>query len=416
MKRLINILMLLTLTLLVLAGSGCSTKKEVSLPPLPGQNLTPLIGEVITEPQTVKLSDGKHYLMYELNVTNTTPSDYSIEKLTLEDPLNKNKVVGEYSVDDIKGHFQVPKKDSPTNILNAHETGIITFCLILEKNEVPKAIDHVLSVKTGTPVSILPAETTERIARTRVDTDKPVVIGPPLNGDNWLAANVADNYGHRNALFPLNGSWFVPERWAVDYVKLDSENKVVSEDVNIFQNYPGYDQDLLAVSDGTVLKVVDEFDDLGIGKVLENMSLANLGGNYVLIDIGGGYSAFYAHLIKGTAKVKKGDKVKRRQVIGKLGNSGNSSGPHLHFHIVKGRDPISAQGVPYVINKFKVIGQEKEAGLPEEFFAGAPLEMNTKFKGARTNEMPADNTVVSFPKPKAESTPKSESESGSESE
>ncbi|MFA5867282.1 MAG: M23 family metallopeptidase [Actinomycetota bacterium] len=398
MKKVFTVLGLLTLTLLVLAGSGCVTKKEVSPPPLPGQNLTPIIGEAVVEPQPVKLSDGKYYLMYELKVTNATPSDYSIEKLTLEDPLNKNKVVAEYGVDDIKDHFRLPKTDSPTNILKARETGLITFCLILDKNSVPKAIDHVLRIKTGNPVNILPAETTERIARTKVDATAPVVIGPPLKGDNWFAGNVSNNYGHRNAVFPLNGDWLIPERWAVDYLKLDNENRICEGDVNNLNNWPGYNQDLLAVSDGKVLKVVDEFDDLKIGETLADLNLSNAGGNFVVIDIGGGYSAFYAHLIKGTATVKEGDKVKRGRVIGKLGNSGNSTGPHLHFHIIKGTDPIASQGVPYVVNKFNVTKQSATAELPEAFFTGAPLEMTTNFTGAHTNEMPADNTVVNFKK------------------
>jgi hypothetical protein len=355
-----------------------------------------LIGEVITEPQAVELSDGKSYLMYELKITNATPSDYSIAKLSLEDPLNKNAVVGEYDVADIKEHMQLPRTDSPTNTVKAHETALITFCLVLDDNDVPKAIDHVLNVKTDQPYSILPAQATERIARTKVDTVKPVVIGPPLKGDNWLAANVGDNYGHRNAVFPMNGNWIIPERWAVDYVKLNDQNSVVGGDINELGNYPAYDQDLLAVSDGTVINVVDQYENLEIGKTLQNISLANLGGNFVVIDIGGGYSAFYAHMIKGSTTVKKGDKVKRGQVIGKLGNSGNSTGPHLHFHIVKGTDPISDQGVPYVIDAFEVMGQAKEAGLREEFFTGTPLPLSNNFTGVHNNQMPADNTLFSF--------------------
>jgi hypothetical protein len=375
------------------------TNKGPELPPITGQNLTPIIGKVIVEPQAVKLSDGMTYLMYELMVTNTTSADYAISSLKLEDPLNNNKAVGEYNADDIKEHLRPSPQEGSTNILKAHETKVITFSLSFEGKEAPEAIDHVLSVKTDNPISILPAETDERIARTKVDTTKSVIIGPPLDGDNWLAANVADNYGHRNAFFPINGDWITPERWAVDYVKLDDDDKVVSGDINKLTAYPGYDQDLLAVSNGTVLKVVDKYDDLAIGGVLENMSLENLGGNYVLIDIGKGYTAFYAHLIKGTAKVKKGDKVKRGQVIGKLGNSGNSTGPHLHFHIVKGTDPIADQGVPYVINNFEVTGQAADAVLSDEFFGGAPLETTTDFKGAHKNEMPADSTVVTFKKP-----------------
>lgn len=389
----------LWLTILVVAAAGCSSKTELALDPIPGRNLTPIIGEVITEPQPVTLSDGESYLMYELMITNTTTADYAINKLVIEDPLNKNAVLGEYGPDDIKKHLRPAAKEGATNLLSAGQTKVITFSLALEGQKPPQAIDHILSVKTETPMVIIPTETDERIARTKVDLNKPVVIGPPLDGPNWLACNVADNYGHRNAFFPMNGNWVIPERWAVDYIKLTSGNKVATGDINDLNNWPGYNQDLLAVSDGTVIKVVDQYENLAIGGVLENMSLENLGGNYVLIDIGNGYTAFYAHAIKGTVKVKEGDKVKRGQVIGKLGNSGNSTGPHLHFHIVKGNDPIANQGVPYVINNFEVTGQADLAALPDNFFAGDPLTLTENFKGTHKNQMPADSTVVTFKKP-----------------
>lgn len=392
--------LVLVLVVLGLTVSGCTTATETVLPSIPGQSLTPIIGEANIEPQAVKLSDGKYYLMYELKIINASPSDYSIEKIKLEDPLNKNKVIAEYGAEDIQEHFRLPSSPTPTNVLKGREAGLITFSLVLDKKNLPKAIDHVLSVKTGSPVSILPAEAEERIARTRIDTTEPVVIGPPLKGNNWMACNVSDNYGHRNAAFPLNGEWTIPERWAVDYIRLDAENRVASPDFRVLKDYPGYDQDLLAVAAGTVTAVVDKFDDLKIGDTLPTLNLDTAGGNYVVIDIGNGYSAFYAHVIKGTFKVKKGDKVKKGQVLGKLGNSGNSTGPHLHFHVIKGTDPLAGQGVPYVIDSFKVQSQSATPQLPDAFFTGAPLELTTNFKGTHTKEMPADNTVVDFTKPK----------------
>ena len=66
------------------------------------------------------------------------------------------------------------------------------------------------------------------------------------------------------------------------------------------------------------------------------ITLETVGGNHVIIDIGGGHYAFYAHLKPGGIRVKLGDKVKRGQVIGLVGNTGNSTEPHLHFHISDG--------------------------------------------------------------------------------
>lgn len=64
----------------------------------------------------------------------------------------------------------------------------------------------------------------------------------------------------------------------------------------------------------------------------------------VSLDLGHGLRAFYAHLQPGSVRVKTGELVKRGQVLGRLGNSGNSAGPHLHFHVVvplpKSRLPV----------------------------------------------------------------------------
>jgi len=66
------------------------------------------------------------------------------------------------------------------------------------------------------------------------------------------------------------------------------------------------------------------------------------------------FYALYAHLQPGSLKVKKGDAVKKGQAIALLGNSGNTTGPHLHFHVIHGKSPLGSDGVPYVIDSFAV--------------------------------------------------------------
>jgi murein DD-endopeptidase MepM/ murein hydrolase activator NlpD len=78
------------------------------------------------------------------------------------------------------------------------------------------------------------------------------------------------------------------------------------------------------------------------------MTLVTAGGNYVALDIGYGRYALYGHLIPGSIKVKKGDFVKRGQVLGRLGNSGNSTEPHLHFQIADAPSFLNANGLPYL--------------------------------------------------------------------
>jgi murein DD-endopeptidase MepM/ murein hydrolase activator NlpD len=119
-----------------------------------------------------------------------------------------------------------------------------------------------------------------------------------------------------------------------------------------------YDVDLLAVADGVVTQVIDGIWENTPPTPNANITFDKLGGNMVIIDIGGGNYAQYGHLIPGTATVRVGDHVTKGQVIGKLGNSGNSNGPHLHFQV--GSDPYSitaSEGLPFLIDHFRVDGK-----------------------------------------------------------
>jgi hypothetical protein len=69
-------------------------------------------------------------------------------------------------------------------------------------------------------------------------------------------------------------------------------------------------------------------------------------GNYVMIDHGKDEYSLYAHLQPGSVRVHTGDQVKAGKVIGKLGSSGNSTEPHLHFHVCDKPDPLMCFGIP----------------------------------------------------------------------
>ena len=81
-----------------------------------------------------------------------------------------------------------------------------------------------------------------------------------------------------------------------------------------------------------------------------------VGGNHVIISLPNGHYAFYAHLQPGSIRVKPGEHVRRGQVLGLLGNSGNSDAPHLHFHISNGNSPMGSEGVPFLFDSFQVLG------------------------------------------------------------
>ena len=111
-------------------------------------------------------------------------------------------------------------------------------------------------------------------------------------------------------------------------------------------------------------------------KTPSGLSLDQYGGNHIVQDLGDGNYAFYAHLQPGSITVKVGDELSAGQTIAKLGNSGNSDAPHLHFHVIDGPDPLMANGLPFVIKQFRLEQRiASQADLDKLFTTGqAPMQ------------------------------------------
>lgn len=82
--------------------------------------------------------------------------------------------------------------------------------------------------------------------------------------------------------------------------------------------------------------------------------MANLAGNFIIIDLGDGQYAQYAHLQPGSVRVKAGDRVRKGTVVARVGNSGDARVPHLHFQVATGVDLLDGEGLPYLIDRFRV--------------------------------------------------------------
>ena len=103
------------------------------------------------------------------------------------------------------------------------------------------------------------------------------------------------------------------------------------------REYVGFGADVLAVADGKVVNTLNTLPDRSHQPAHpKTINLDNGLGNHVILDLGNSVFALYAHLQPESVTVKPGDSVRRGQVLGKLGNTGNTSAPHLHFHMMNG--------------------------------------------------------------------------------
>jgi hypothetical protein len=113
---------------------------------------------------------------------------------------------------------------------------------------------------------------------------------------------------------------------------------------------PCWDLPIMAAAPGTVAIVRDGMVDnpkLGVSS-----KEADGPGNHVILDHRNGEFTLYAHLRRGSITVKPGQAVSRGQEIGRCGNSGGSTAPHLHFQLMDGRDLNTARGIPPVFHDY----------------------------------------------------------------
>jgi murein DD-endopeptidase MepM/ murein hydrolase activator NlpD len=227
--------------------------------------------------------------------------------------------------------------------------------------------------------------------RVPVAASVPLVLGPPLRGGVWLAANGPGNgAGHRRALVPVNGRVFIAQRFATDWAKLGPSGQPFEGDPTSNGSYAGYGAEVFAVADGIVESVRDGIPDNvpGTGRLgaaregdtlrAVSMTLETIAGNYVVLAAGEGRYAFYGHLMPGSVRVRRGDRVRRGEVIARVGNSGNSTAPHLHFHVSDGNQPLAAEGMPYTLDAWELM-RAPDVWEP------------------RTRELPMGNARVRFP-------------------
>ena len=150
--------------------------------------------------------------------------------------------------------------------------------------------------------------------------------------------------------------------------------------------------------DAKVVQAVDGLPELIPGETFSG-GLAQADGNHVILKLGPGTFAGYAHLVPGSVRVRAGDHVRRGQVLGLLGSSGNSSGPHLHFQLMNRPSLLDADGLPFVLRRFELQGDFGSVdALVEADATGATLAIDRSDAGPRRRVGLVGFPVVDLPR------------------
>ena len=360
--------------------------------------LTPLVAEIIAAPHVVPGSDGARHLVYELAVNNVTGGDVRFEKLKVID-LDSGAMLAKLGPDDLaKRVTPGASRGNETRELAAYQFAVIFLHVALpEGATVPTRIIHEITAH----FAVIDADMTLTIGESSVAPTAPVVLGPPLRGKGYVAADgCCDSIRHVRALLSLDGKFHLAQRFAIDWEQIDDENTLVVGDLKAPANYHIYGRPILAVADGTVVGTRNDLQDQVPGALPANLPLDEADGNFVVLDIGSGLFVNYAHMRPGSVTVKLGDKVRRGDQLGEVGNTGNSQAPHLHLHVMDSASPLASNGLPYVFDSFAIAAVD-EAGT-EDFdkaeATGSPLALTPRVPPQNLeNVLPLDLSIVDWP-------------------
>lgn len=328
--------------------------------------LTPVTAALLAPnaPPLVAATDGRVYAVYELVLTNALRAPATIVGLAVSDAASPAAELASYQDAALLDALRNPsntKAPGDDAVLAPNTVRLFLLGLAFAPQAAPQAVVHRLDlIAAANPATSVPSHLAYTVAPVRFDTRPLPALGPPLRGKGWVVTNgcCGSAQAHRSTFLPVNGALFGAQRFAIDYMRLDDRGRLVAGDEADVRAYPGYGADVIAAADGIVVAALDALDDQVPGRLPDpaTITVANVDGNHIVIDIGGGRFAFYAHLRRGSLKVKPGDKVLRGQTLASLGNTGNTSAPHLHFHLMDRASPLGSDGLPYLIDAFALHG------------------------------------------------------------
>ena len=311
----------------------------------------------IHEAQVVRGDDGMDHVEYDLLVVSVFSEPVTLSSVAVLDPSGKELM--RMDGDGLAAATQTLLSKTPSPVVPASAAVSIDVDLIMPPGAAPERVTHRIAY-TFAP------DSKDKAMIDRPEIDGPevainhasaIVIRPPLAGDGWLATSGCCKPNvHRDERIAINGARIeTAETFAVDWGKVRGD-RLFDADGETVEQFYGFGENVLAVADGTVVSIHDGMSDATPFVAMTPKSTSDYGGNNLMLEIAPNVFAWYAHLRHGSIAVKVGEAVKAGARIGRLGNTGPSTGPHLHFGILDKPDPIAGRSLPFVFDSFTLVG------------------------------------------------------------
>jgi len=302
-------------------------------------------------------SGGRTFMMYELYLANFSGSTVDLRRIeVLDADQHAGQPLAAFEGEQLDALLQssdAKSADEPNlRRVKANETLVVFMQVAFDaQTRVPNRLRHrVITADSSLEGAIVDTHHTEL-----------KVLVPPLRGSAWYASDGPSNdrvNHHRRGGFMVDGRLSISGRYATDWF-LTKDGTRQKGDTHDRQSYYSYGQPVFAVGSGTIVTARDGLPDNVPGPVetfrpAVPKSLETITGNMIVLDLGRGQYASYCHLQPGSLRVKTGDYVHSGAPLARVGVSGDSNLPHLHFEVTTSPNTLAGEGVPYVIEQYRV--------------------------------------------------------------
>jgi Peptidase family M23 len=354
----------------------------VAAAPAGAASTTALKVEAVHAPEWVHGTDGRKHVEYDLAVTNAFSADATLESLEVRGGGRRLlRLQGAALAAVTRPLFA----EEPTARISAASTNVILMDLVLPRSfgrAAPRRLTHRIrySIPADARARSIIGNTTVDAPVLRVDRRRPVVIGAPLRGSGWLDSNGCcddPTANHRFTILAFDGALVNAEVFAIDWTRLVG-GALYTGDGRLNSDWAGFGAPIYSVAGGTVVSTIDDLPDIPPFEANPGLRRpADWAGNNAIVRIGPGRYAVYGHLQAGSVRVRRGQRVRAGQQLGRLGNSGNTQGPHLHFGIQE-RPNFFSRSVPFVIDRFRLEGVGERAPTPPRVRVTGPPRMERR--------------------------------------
>ena len=352
--------------------------------------ISPPVEMRVPKPPTVAPANGGAALAYELHLTNWFAQPFSVQRVEVLNGAD-GRVLSTLADSTLARSLGRPGM-TPTNPgdrtrIGGGMRGVAWLWVPVDAQNAPPAVRHRVTVQE---VSGADSGRTHVFEGATVAVSRDIVaIGPPLRGGAWLTAN-----GRARVRAPAGRSSdrsmpVIAQRFAIDYVRVDTSGRTVNGDT-------GQQRELLR------------------GECRRNRRRRrNRRGNQgqhprehsgptsravpITLETVGGNSSFSTSALVRTLSTRTcgqarcacaPESIPTRPVLGLVGNSGNSTEPHLHVHIADANSPLGSEGIPYVQSR------SKSSARAHGILSGCSRSATPQ---RRQREMPLANMIIRFP-------------------